>query len=81
MHTTHRCVRETAATICPQHEEYADANKRVCFAQVNVLRAAEEIGEIEKSRVREEAMAEVLAAKKELRTLTKRMDQQCTREV
>lgn len=49
--------------------------------KVNVLRATEEIGEIEKSRVREEAKAEVVAAKKELRTLSKRMDQQCTREV
>lgn len=46
-----------------------------------MLRATEEIGEIEKSRVREEAKAEVLAAKKDLRTLSKRMDQQCTREV
>lgn len=46
-----------------------------------MLRATEEIGEIEKGRVREEAKAEVLAAKKDLRTLSKRMDQQCTREV
>lgn len=51
------------------------------LTQVNVLRATEEIGEIEKSRVKEEAKAEVLAAKKELRTLSKRMEQQCTREV
>lgn len=48
---------------------------------MNVLRATEEIGEIEKKRVREEAKAEVMAAKKELRNLSKRMDQQCTREV
>ena len=46
-----------------------------------MLRATKEIGEIEKTRVREEAKSEVMAAKKELRTLSKRMDQQCTREV
>lgn len=53
----------------------------VTCIQVNVLRAAEEVGEIEKNRVREEAKAEVMAAKKELRTLSKRMEHQCTREV
>lgn len=66
-------------TIKPKHER-KEPSTHVC-PQVNVLRATEEIGEIEKSRVREEAKAEVLAAKKELRTLAKRMDQQCTREV
>lgn len=49
--------------------------------KVNVLRATEEIGEIEKTRVRDEAKAEVMATRKELRTLSKRMEQQCTREV
>lgn len=46
-----------------------------------MLRATEEISGIEKDRVKEEAKAEVTAAKKELRTLSKRMEQQCTREV
>lgn len=49
--------------------------------EVNLLRAAGEIREIEKARVKEEARAEVQGAKRELRTLSKRMAQQCTREV
>ncbi|CAM9928579.1 unnamed protein product, partial [Ectocarpus sp. 12 AP-2014] len=49
--------------------------------QVNVLRAREEISQITKKQVAEEAKAKVVAAKKELRTLSKRMEQQCTREV
>lgn len=82
----HPCVIETATlTVCPAQSSYRQTSEfntaMWMFAQVNVLRATEEIGEIEKSRVREEAKAEVLAAKKELRTLSKRMDQQCTREV
>lgn len=51
------------------------------WKKINALSAAEEISEIEKKRVREEAKAEVASVKKELRTLNKRMDQQCTREV
>lgn len=50
-------------------------------SQVNTLRAAEEVGEIEKKQVREDAKTQVQVARKELRTLSKRMAQQCTREV
>ncbi|CAN0090429.1 unnamed protein product [Ectocarpus fasciculatus] len=49
--------------------------------QVNVLRAREEISQIKKNQVAEEAKAEVMVARKELRTLSKRMEHQCTREV
>eukprot|EP00752_Nemacystus_decipiens_P007835 g7000.t1 len=77
----HRVLKGYVDFVGAQFHKAIDDEQQGHDKQVNVLRATEEIGEIEKSRVREEAKAEVLAAKKELRTLSKRMDQQCTREV
>eukprot|EP00903_Cladosiphon_okamuranus_P020583 g18894.t1 len=77
----HRVLKGYVDFVGAQFHKVIDDEQLGHDKQVNVLRAAEEIGEIEKSRVREEAKAEVLAAKKELRTLSKRMEQQCTREV
>lgn len=74
MHT-HGNARTITATLT------ADSCSTNIDLKLNVLRAAEEITVIEKRKVHEEAKAEVTAAKKELRTLSKRMDQQCTREV
>lgn len=49
--------------------------------QLNELRAAEEVCQLEMARIEDEAKAEVMEAKKDLKTLSRRMKEGCTREV
>ncbi|CAM9573635.1 unnamed protein product [Discosporangium mesarthrocarpum] len=74
-------LKDYVTFVGKQYHQAIDEEQRIHDKQVNVLRAGEEVGRIEAKRVREAAKAEVMAAKKEVRTLANRIEAQSTREV